>query len=355
MPTLYDPISLGSISCANRILMAPLTRSRAGASRLPNDLMRDYYVQRAAAGLIISEATAISKMGFGWYGAPAMYHGDHVAAWKKITDAVHQAGGKMILQMWHMGRVSHPDNLDGETPVSASAIKAEGTASTPTGRQPYVTPRAMTIEDIQSTIQDYAMGAQRAIDAGFDGVEIHGAHGYLLDQFIRDSANQRTDDYGGSIDNRLRFPLAVVAAVAEQIGADKTGIRISPMADVNSMSDSTPRETFTRLVEKLNDYNLAFVHVREDLPQKDEDRAAFVTPSLRKAYQGNLIVNGGYSQSQAETAVTLGEADAVAFGRLFISNPDLVTRFTKTLPLNDLKQEGLYAGGPEGYTDYPVA
>jgi N-ethylmaleimide reductase len=355
MPTLFDPIQFGAIAAANRVIMAPLTRSRAGASRIPNDLMVEYYRQRAGAGLIISEATAISKMGFGWYGAPAMYNDDHVAGWKKVTDAVHQAGGKIVMQMWHMGRVSHPDNLDGETPVAPSAIAAEGTSSTPNGRLPYVIPRAMTLTEIKSTVADYVAGARRAMDAGFDGVEIHGAHGYLLDQFIRDSSNQRTDEYGGSIENRLRFPLEVVMAVAKEIGADKTGIRISPTSDHNSMADSTAVETFTQLVKKLDALDLAFLHVREDLPQTDAARAAYVTPHLRPAYHGNMIVNGGYELKDAEAALASGLTDSVAFGRAFIANPDLVQRFQKHLALNPLQDKGLYAGGPEGYTDYKTA
>lgn len=333
--------------------MAPLTRGRAGPSRVPNDLMAEYYQQRANAGLIISEATAISRMGFGWFGAPALYNDEHTTGWKKVTSAVHNKGGKIVLQLWHMGRVSHPDNLDGDIPVSSSAIAAEGMSSTPNGRRPYVTPHALTIDEIHATITDYASAAQRAIDAGFDGVEIHGAHGYLIDQFIRDGVNQRTDEYGGSIANRLRFPLDVVAAVCRQIGADRTGIRISPTTPHNSMSDSTPRETFTHLVEQLNEYDLAFLHIREDLPQTDSAREAYVTPALHKAYQGQIIVNGNYTQHDAAHAIAAGQADAVAFGRAFIANPDLVARFRHHLPLNDLKPDSLYYGGAEGYTDYP--
>lgn len=352
MPSLFDPITFGSISAQNRIIMAPLTRSRAGPSRIPNDLMVEYYRQRATAGLIISEATAISKMGFGWFGAPALYNDDHAAGWKKVTEAVHQAGGKMVLQMWHMGRVSHPDNLDGETPVSSSAIQAEGTSSTPHGRQAYVTPRALTIEEINATIKDYVAGAQRAIEAGFDGVEIHGAHGYLIDQFIRDSANHRTDQYGGALDNRLRFAIEVVEAVTRAIGADKTGIRLSPNTHTNSMDDSNPIQTFTRLAEKLNDFNLAYVHIREEVP---EDKTTFTTPHFRKAYTGNLIVNGGYTQATGTELLQNKGADAIAYGKLFIANPDLVKRFQMDLPLNDITTETMYAGGPAGYIDYKAA
>lgn len=356
MPSLFDPVTFGSLHLPNRIIMAPLTRGRAGPSRIPNDLMAEYYAQRASAGLIISEATAISRMGYGWYGAPALYTDAHLQGWKNVTHAVHAAGGRIVLQLWHMGRVSHPDVLDGDTPLAPSAIRAQsGQASTPTGRKDFVTPRAMTLDEITTTIDDYARGARMAIEAGFDGVEIHGAHGYLIDQFIRDGSNHRHDDYGGSLENRLRFPLAVVAAVVAAIGANKTGIRISPTQAHNDMHDSDPRTTFGTLVARLHDFNLAFLHIREDVPTTKDAESGYLTPYLRTLYKGPVMVNGGYSRDLALEAVASGMADAVAFGRPFISNPDLVQRLKDNVPLALPDTATMYGGSREGYTDYPVA
>lgn len=353
MTDLFSPVQLGDIDASNRIIMAPLTRSRAGDSRIPNDLMAEYYGQRATSGLIISEATAISPEGYGWYGAPAMYEDSHVEGWKKITKAVHDRGGKIVLQLWHMGRVSHPDFQDGQPPLAPSAVAATGDANTREGRKPYVVPREMTISDIQSTIADYARAARQAIEAGFDGVELHGANGYLIDQFIRDGSNHRTDRYGGSAENRIRFAIEALQAVSDAIGARKTGIRLSPNISYNGMSDSDPVSTYSVLANALNAFDLAYVHVRETIPAPGETLPLWVTSTIREIYKGNLLVNGGYDKARAENVLAKNEADAVVFGVPFIANPDLVQRFHKNAKLNAPDQKTLYAGGREGYTDYP--
>jgi 2,4-dienoyl-CoA reductase-like NADH-dependent reductase (Old Yellow Enzyme family) len=354
MPDLFDPVELGDIYAKNRIIMAPLTRSRAGESRIPNDLMAEYYAQRAGAGLIISEATAISPEGYGWYGAPGIYSEAHIEGWKKITQAVHEKEGKMVLQLWHMGRVSHPDFLGGELPVAPSAIAAQGEANTPTGKKPYVTPRALTIEGIRAIVEDYARAASQAIQAGFDGVEIHAANGYLLDQFIRNGANKRADIYGGPVENRIRIVREVIEAIGSKIGERRTGIRISPNITYNGMSDSDPLTTYSVLADTLNKYDLAYVHVRETLPPPGVEPSLWVTSKIRAIYKGNLLVNGGYDFERAQLAVGGGDADAVVFGVPYIANPDLVARFRARAPLNPVRQDTLYAGGSEGYVDYPA-
>lgn len=354
MPSLFDPIAFGDISLSNRVVMAPLTRGRAGPGRIPNAMMATYYAQRATAGMIVSEATAISKQGYGFFGAPALYDSAHVEGWRHVTEKVHEQGGKMVLQLWHMGRVSHPDHQNGELPVGPSPIAATGNALTPSGMKPYVVPRALSIPEISGIVDDFAHGATLAMDAGFDGVEIHAAHGYLLDQFIRDCSNKRTDSYGGSAENRIRLVREVVEAVGSAVGFGRTGIRISPTTTHNGMSDSDPLGTFTALAEALSAYRLAYLHVREDLPEKG-GLSPFVTPHIRKAYNGPLLVNGGYDQARAEKAVAEKEADAVAFGMPYISNPDLVQRFRGGMPLAAADPSSLYGGGEAGYTDYPQA
>ncbi|PZQ46484.1 MAG: alkene reductase [Micavibrio aeruginosavorus] len=354
--TLFDPVKLGDISLSNRLLMAPLTRGRTGASRTPDDLTVEYYAQRASAGLIISEATAISEQGYGWYGAPAIYTDTHVAAWKKVTDAVHKHGGKIVLQLWHMGRLSHPSlQKDGALPVAPSAIKPDGHTRDSTGKKDYVVPRALDVAELPGIVADYVAAARRAIDAGFDGVEIHGANGYLIDQFIRDGANQRSDEYGGSIENRLRFMKEVVAAVTAEVGAGKTGIRISPTNPNGGTKDSDPVKTFTAVAQALNEYNLAYVHVMEPSPDSGKGFAGlpYVLPEIREAYKGNLIVNGGYDVKSGNAAIESGLGQAVAFGVPFIANPDLVERFRTGAPLNTPHPETFYGGAEEGYTDYP--
>ncbi len=354
---IFTPVQLGELNLKNRILMAPLTRSRAGISRVPNDLMAEYYGQRASAGLIISEATAVSAQGYGWANAPGIYTDAHEEGWRKVTKAVHSQGGKIVLQLWHMGRVSHPDLLDGAQPVGPSAIAAEGKAHTLGGGKPYVVPRALEASELPGIIADYVQAAERAKRAGFDGVEVHGANGYLLDQFTRDGSNKRTDSYGGSIENRIRFPLEVTSAVAKVFGPGKTGLRVSPQNPYNSMSDSDPVATFTTYAKALNDFDLAYLHVMEpivaDGRRAAPDGAAYVTPHIREVYKGKLIANGGYEMESAERILQEKGADAVAFGSKFIANPDLPARFERGASLNEPRPESFYAGGKEGYTDYP--
>lgn len=348
MPTLFDPIKAGALSLKNRIWMAPLTRSRAGASRVPNALMAEYYAQRASAGLIISEATAISRMGYGWRDSPGIYTDEQEEAWKAVTHAVHTQGGRIVLQLWHMGRLSHPEFLEGDLPVSASAIAAEGFARSLEGNVPYVTPRPLTKDEIKLTIQDYAQAAQRAMRAGFDGVEIHGANGYLIDQFLRDGSNTRSDEYGGPIANRVRFLLEVTEAVIDAVGADRTGLRLSPMNGYQSMHDSNLEGLFTHAAKELNRFNLAFLHVRETA-----NKPLVVTPAMRKVYDGVMAGNDAYDFERAQKVLEDGVLDAVAFGVPFIANPDLPARFAAHAPLNPPYPESFYKGGAEGYTDYP--
>jgi N-ethylmaleimide reductase len=357
MTSLFDPIQLGDLSLSNRILMAPLTRGRTGDSRTPDALTVEYYAQRAEAGLIITEATAISPQGYGWYGAPALYTDEHEKAWKLVTDAVHKRGGKIVVQLWHMGRLSHPSLQEGGIlPVAPSAIKPDGHTRDATGKKEYVVPRALEVSELPGIIEDYVIATRRALRVGFDGVEIHGANGYLLDQFVRDGANQRNDEYGGSIENRLRFPLDVVRAVMAEAGAGRTGIRISPTNPNGGTKDSDPEKVFAAYVNALSGFNLAYVHVME--PPPESGRAfpdlPYVTPAIRKAYQGNLIVNGGYDLELGNAGVDSGFAQAVAFGVPFLANPDFVRRLKMNAPLNTPHPETFYGGGAEGYTDYPV-
>lgn len=346
MTNLYEPLDAGALRLKNRVVMAPLTRSRAGATRTPNALMAEYYAQRASAGLIISEATAVSPEGYGWRDAPAIYSDAHEEGWKLVTDAVHKKGGTIVLQLWHMGRLSHPDLLDGALPVAPSAIAAAGEHRSV--HKPYVTPRAMTQEDITRTIADFAQGAARAMRAGFDGVEIHAANGYLIDQFLRDGSNTRTDDYGGSIENRARFMLDITKAVADTVGADRTGIRLTPMNGVQSCDDSQLEKTFVHAATALDAFGLAYLHIRE---------AATAVPAvglgMRKAFKGAFIVNDGYDAARANQAIGAGHADAVAFGVKFIANPDLPERLRTGAALNAPDTASFYKGGAAGYTDYP--
>jgi N-ethylmaleimide reductase len=354
---LHTPLQLGKILLANRIIMAPMTRGRAGESRIPNDLMAAYYGQRASAGLIVTEATAVSADGYGWLGAPAIYNDEQQQGWRKTTSAVHQAGGRIFLQLWHMGRVSHPDFLAGNQPVGTSPIAAEGMSVTATGKKPYVVPRSLTEEDLADIVKAYGLAAKRALAAGFDGVEIHSANGYLLDQFLRDGSNQRRDQYGGSIDNRLRFPLQVVDAVIEVAGKDRVGLRISPVNPYNDMRDSHPAELFTRYAEELAKRQLVYLHVLEALPGHFfyvEDQPP-ILPALRRAFPGTLIANCGYGHESAAALLAGGGADAVAFGTLLLANPDLVARFRTGAQLNVPDMATFYSPGSQGYTDYPFA
>lgn len=357
MTTLFDPLQAGALSLPNRIIMAPLTRARAGDSRLANALMAEYYAQRASAGLIISEATAIAEDGYGWRHAPGMYTDEQQDSWQQVTDAVHKKGGRIVLQLWHMGRLSHPSLLNGQTPIAPSAIKPPG-ANRSVGKGPdaaYVTPRAMTADDIKRSIDAFATGAVRAIRAGFDGVEIHGANGYLIDQFLKDSANTRTDDYGGSAENRVRFLREMVDAVTGAIGADRTGLRLTPMQNVQGTSDSDIADLYETAAKMLNGKNLAFLHLREAVyDDKGQATGTPLSKLIRHHYNGTLIVNDGYGYDEARDALQQGAADAIAFGKLFIANPDLVERFAAGAALNDVAMDSLYSGTAQGYTDYPA-
>ena len=353
-PTLFDPIRLGPYVLPHRVFMAPLTRGRADPDGTPTDIMAVYYAQRASAGLIVSEATAISAQGVGWLNAPGIFTPRHVEACKPITDAVHRAGGRIFLQLWHTGRVSHPDFVAGARPVGPSAVAAAGQARTTAGMKPFVVPRALTVNELPGIAEDYARAARRAIHAGFDGAEIHAANGYLLDQFIRDASNRRRDDFGGSIDRRWRFPLQVTQAVIDEIGASRTGIRVSPYVSFNSMRDSDPVATFTYGARELSRRGIAYLHVVEAPPgHAFGAEGPSVHPHLRTAFDHVLILNGGFDAATGHEAVASGAADAIAYGVPFIANPDLPTRFRTGATLNVPDQEAFYTPGSRGYTDYP--
>lgn len=352
---LFEPIHLGAIALGNRIVMAPLTRGRSGIERIPNDLMTEYYQQRASAGLIIAEATQISAQAAGWGETPGIYADAQIQAWQRITSAVHQQGGKIVLQIWHTGRASHPDfQLNGALPISASAVKPAGEIHTIKGKKPFVTPKAASLEEIAGIIQDFAQATRNARQAGFDGVEIHAANGYLIDQFLRDGTNQRQDAYGGPIENRVRFLLEVTEAVVDAWSADHVGVRLSPTNAFNDMTDSNPIATFTHAVQALNSYNLAYLHILEALPGHmlavEGER---VSPYIRQVFQGPLMINGGYDATSGAAAIANQEADLVAYGIPFIANPDLPERFAKQAPLNEPDISTFYTRGAKGYTDYP--
>lgn len=348
-PGLFDSMQLGSLKLSNRMVMAPMTRGRAGSERTANALMAEYYAQRASAGLIITEGTAISPRGYGWMGSPAIYTDAHIAGWKGVTEAVHRKGGCIFLQLWHTGRVSHPDFQDGEIPIGPSAIAAAARSYTPSGVKPYVTPRAMTQQDIAGAVREYAEAAKRARDAGFDGVEIHAANGYLIDQFIRDGSNRRADAYGGSMQNRLRLLLEVTEAMAQVMPVDRIGVRLSPTNPFNDMADKDPATTFTQAAKALNRFGLAYLHVVEDVNQKSQLRIA---PQMRAVFEGPFILNEGYDAATGGAALQAGEADMIAYGKPFLANPDLVERFRKGAALNQPDKSTFYTDGPKGYTDY---
>lgn len=352
---LFQPLRLGALTLPHRMIMAPMTRGRAEADGTPNALMATYYVQRASAALLVTEATPVSRQGVGWLGAPGMYTDAHVAGWRRVTDAVHAAGGRIVLQLWHMGRVSHPDFHGGELPVGPSAIAAKGETHTPLGKKAYVTPRALETAEIAGIVKAFGDGARRAREAGFDGVEIHGANGYLVDQFLRDGSNQRTDGYGGSLENRTRFAVEVAQACAGAWAADRVGIRLSPRGTYNDMADRDPAATFGRAAERLSALKLAYLHVVEGLPgTMMHTPGERVSPVLRKAFKGPFIANGGYDAPKAAAAVAAGEADAVAFGVPFLSTPDFVARTKTGAPINAPDFATLYTPGAKGYTDYAV-
>jgi 2,4-dienoyl-CoA reductase-like NADH-dependent reductase (Old Yellow Enzyme family) len=347
MSKLFEPLKVGAYTIPNRIIMAPLTRSRAGSQRIPNDLMATYYGQRAEAGLIISEATAVHPSGVGYAHTPGIWSYEQVEAWKKITEAVHEKGGKIFLQLWHVGRISDPMFLDGELPVAPSAIAATGHVSLVRPHKNFVVPRALRTEEIPSIVNYFRHGAQNALQAGFDGIEIHGANGYLLDQFLQDGTNKRTDQYGGSIENRARLALEITDAVVDVWGADKVGYHIAPRSDSHGITDSNPLATFSYLADELGKRKLAFLFAREF-----QDHNC-IGAKLKKAFGGVYIANEKFTKETAEEIVKRGDADAVAFGLNFIANPDLVRRFKENAPLNQVNFNTLYAEGATGYTDYP--
>jgi 2,4-dienoyl-CoA reductase-like NADH-dependent reductase (Old Yellow Enzyme family) len=349
MTTLFDPIKVGGLELPNRIIMAPLTRSRAvGAGRVPNALMAEYYVQRASAGLILSEATSVTPMGVGYADTPGIWSDAQVEGWKRVTDAVHDAGGRIFLQLWHVGRISDPIFLDGELPVAPSAIPPQGHVSLVRPVKPYVTPRALALDEIPGIVAAYRKGAENAKKAGFDGVEIHGANGYLLDQYLQDSTNQRTDAYGGSIENRARLLLEVTDACIAVWGADRVGMHLAPRRDAHDMGDSTPLDTFGYVARELGKRGVAFICAREAI---GEDRLG---PQLKKIFGGVYIANEKLTKDSAETLLTSGDADAVAFGQWFIANPDLPERLKRNAPLNAPQPDKFYGSTAEGYTDYPA-
>jgi 2,4-dienoyl-CoA reductase-like NADH-dependent reductase (Old Yellow Enzyme family) len=356
MPTLFDPIDLGAIAAPNRIFMAPLTRGRGTRAHVPTALMVDYYRQRASAGLIITEATGISQEGSGWPYAPGLWTDAQVEAWKPVTAAVHEAGGRIAAQLWHMGRIVH-SSLGGGQPVSASATTAPGKAHTYDGKQPYEEARPLALAEIPRLLDDYRRAAANAIRAGFDGVQLHAANGYLIDQFLRDNSNFREDAYGGSIDNRTRLLDEVTRAIVEVVGAGRTGVRLSPNGDSQGVNDSRPVALFTAAAAKLDAIGIAFLELRE--PPADgtfgQSDVPAVSPDIRKVFRHPLVLNSDYTAARGQAALDSGVADAIAFGRPFLANPDLPRRLAEGLPLNPDDMATWYSQGAEGYTDYPFA
>lgn len=352
---LFSPYQLGDLELPNRVVMAPLTRNRAGEGNVPHQLNATYYAQRASAGLIISEASQVSPEGQGYPATPGIHSAEQVEGWKLVTNAVHQEGGRIFLQLWHVGRISHPDlQPDRALPVAPSAIAAKGEALTFEGPKPFVTPRALETSEIPQIVEQYRQAAANALAAGFDGVEIHAANGYLIDQFLRDGTNQRTDKYGGSIENRTRFLLEVTEAVTSVWDSNRVGVRFSPSGTFNDMRDSNPLETFGYAAGALNQFNLAYLHIFEAI-DADIRHGAVVVPTshIRDRFTNTLIVNGGYTREKANAVIANKAADLVAFGTLFISNPDLPQRLALNAPLNEPNPATFYGGGEQGYTDYP--
>ncbi len=348
MSNLFEPLQAGELQLPNRVIMAPLTRCRAGEGRVPGPLAREYYVQRASAGLILTEATSVDPMGVGYPDTPGIWSGDQVEGWKEITSAVHEAGGRILLQLWHVGRISDPVFLDGKPPVAPSAIAAEGHVSLLRPKRPYPTPRALDADEIPAIIEAYRRGAENAKAAGFDGVELHGANGYLLDQFLQDGSNQRADNYGGSIENRARLMLEATDAVLSVWSPGRVGMHLAPRGDAHSMGDSNPAATFGYIARAMRERQLAFLCVREALGSNR------LGPQLKAEFGGVYIANEKFDRESANKVLADGEADAVAFGQLFIANPDLPRRFAENAPLNTPEPSTFYGGGAEGYTDYPA-
>jgi N-ethylmaleimide reductase len=353
---LFSPFKLGTLEIPNRMVMSALTRCRAVEGNVPNPLAVTYYTQRAGAGFILTEATQVTPMGQGYPNTPGIHSSEQVKGWIKITDAVHQAGGRIFLQLWHVGRVSHPDFHNGELPVAPSALPVDGQLYTPKGHKQIETPRALELSEIPTVVEQFKEGAENAMAAGFDGVEIHGANGYLLEQFTKDGTNHRTDAYGGSSENRLRLPLEVVDAVVRVWGEDRVGYRVSPYFDHYSMSDSNPVETFTKLGQELDKRKLAFLDVVEGVsgPRVPPPGTTLLTPILRRIFHQAFMVNGGYNAQLGNDIIEKGGADLVVYGTLFLANPDLPERFKKNAPLNAPDPATFYGGAEKGYTDYPA-
>ncbi|WP_428396162.1 alkene reductase [Lichenicoccus sp.] len=354
MPSLFDPIQLGAIAAPNRILMAPLTRGRASADHVPTPIMAEYYAQRASAGLIISEATGISREGLGWPYAPGIWNDAQRRAWTPVVAAVHQAGGRILCQLWHMGRLVHPDFLEGAAPVSSSATIAPGRAHTYAGKQPYGMARALQTGEIARLLADYRTAAALAMDAGFDGVQIHAANGYLIDQFLRDNSNHRDDDYGGDVACRVRLLREVTQAVAETVGPGRTAVRLSPNEAIQGVDDSDPAALFTAAARVLGEIGIAFLELREPGEHGTFGRAAHpaVAPAIKAAFGGPLVLNSDYDGTRGQAALDSNVADAIAFGRPFLANPDLPARIRTGATLNPDVMATWYSQGPEGYTDY---
>ncbi|MFA5976363.1 MAG: alkene reductase [Elusimicrobiota bacterium] len=352
---LFSSIKLGPYSLPNRVALAPMTRCRAGAGNVPSELAPLYYGQRASAGLVITEATQVAPRGVGYPNTPGIYTAEQVAGWAPVVESVHHAGSRIFLQLWHVGRVSHPlFQPNGELPVAPSAVAPKGEVQTPEGLKPYVTPRALETSEIPGIVEDYRVGAQNALIAGFDGVEVHGANGYLLDQFLRDGTNQRADAYGGSVENRARFLLEVTQAVLNVWGPDRVGVRLSPSGTANDMHDSDPEKTFGYVIAALDALEIVYVHLREGL-EEDIRRGGRIIPTavFRPLFQGALMVNGGYNRERADAVIAKGEAELVSFGTPFIANPDLPRRLQIGAELSDADPATIYGGGAKGYTDYP--
>lgn len=355
MPSLFDPVRLGAIDAPNRIVMAPLTRARATREHVPTALMAEYYAQRATAGLIISEATGISREGLGWPFAPGLWTDEQTEAWVPVVNAVHAAGGRIVAQLWHMGRQVHSSLIGGQ-PVSASATKSPGKVHTYEGRQEFETARALDLDEFPRILEDYARAARNAIAAGFDGVQVHAANGYLIDQFLRNGSNHRTDAYGGSPENRIRLLREAVERVAAVVGPERTGVRLSPNGESQGVDDSDPASVFVPAARALDEIGVAFLELREPGPEGTFGRTDVpkLSPAIRDAYRGALVLNSDYTDRNGQEALDRGLADAIAYGRPFIANPDLVDRFRRGLPLAAGETKTWYSQGPQGYVDYPV-
>jgi 2,4-dienoyl-CoA reductase-like NADH-dependent reductase (Old Yellow Enzyme family) len=354
MPSLFEPIKLGAIEAPNRILMAPLTRGRGTRFHVPTALMAEYYAQRAGAGLIITEATGITQQGLGWPGAPGLWSPEQVTAWRHVVKAVHDAGGRIVAQLWHMGRLVHPDYLGGLPPVSASATQADGQAYTYAGKQPYAKARALELSEIKQIVRDYVRAAEHAVQAGFDGVQLHGANGYLIDQFLRDGTNQRTDEYGGSVENRVRLLGDVTRAIIGAVGKERTGVRLSPNDDPQGCGDSHSNALFARAVSVLDSLDIAFLEMRAARPTSTfRPGVRQLVPAIRRAFRNPLILNSDYHLDDGSAELRSGEADAIAFGRPFLANPDLPERLRLNAGLNAPRVGSFYTPGHAGYTDYP--